>query len=518
MHAGVMKREAWKEQKYSEEKAARDEEVNMRFGTTDMSKEELRKVIDSDRRMYYRTEELNDKLYIHYKGWKEIKGLEGWTGLKALYAECNAFSKIQGLHNCRAIRSLFLSENCIRKIEGLETCVDLWSLNLSSNFIERIDGLSKLRKLNTLIIAKNKIGFGGVDDVAELLDTTINTLDIQGNRISDPDVLPEIFARMSDLRVLYLKDNPCGKKIPNYRKGITAYCKNLKYLDDRPVFPEDRRAAEAFNRGGLEEERAERRLIRKEADDAHTRNMKAFQEMVELARAEGREKKAMRAEDKYTEETDPVDTVEKRMKRQVDEWREEKKDELRDEGKEWAQRCLAHEREGGKNDKDKEKTWGGDDSEEYRWNSKGPDSSVAEPAAQDSDDATQEIPAEDTDEKKVDNRKLVYENIWDDAPPPTDRAKPGLSAAVKKPAFAPPPRSGTSNAAGARGVAGVAAAVSEAAAAAAAPAATQEAGRAADWYTRFAQISGKKAGVGDQAAAAELSPPDQPGAELDEMD
>lgn len=77
---------------------------------------------------------------------------------------------------------------------------------------------------------------------------------------------------MVDLRVLYLKGNPCAKKIPNYRKGITAVCGNLKplsfnflkknrllcllkperlhkiealygfvrYLDDRPVFPEAR--------------------------------------------------------------------------------------------------------------------------------------------------------------------------------------------------------------------------------------------------------------------------------------
>merc|ERR1719296_707171 len=75
--------------------------------------------------------------------------------------------------------------------------------------------------------------------------------------------------------------------------------------------------------------------------------MKAFQEMVERARAEGRERKAMRAEDRYTEETDPVDTQERRMKRQTEAWKEEHKDELRDDQKEWAQRCLQNERGGG---------------------------------------------------------------------------------------------------------------------------------------------------------------------------
>ena len=38
----------------------------------------------------------------------------------------------------------------------------------------------------------------------------------------------EVFVHMADLRVLYLKGNPCAKKIPNYRKGITAVCQNLK--------------------------------------------------------------------------------------------------------------------------------------------------------------------------------------------------------------------------------------------------------------------------------------------------
>ena len=50
----------------------------------------------------------------------------------------------------------------------------------------------------------------------------------------------------------------------------------LKYLDDRPVFEEDRRAAEAFGRGGFEEERRERERIKKEKDDAHWKNHEAF--------------------------------------------------------------------------------------------------------------------------------------------------------------------------------------------------------------------------------------------------
>jgi dynein assembly factor 1 len=53
------------------------------------------------------------------------------------------------------------------------------------------------------------------------------------------------------LGVLYLSGNPVCKKIENYRKTIITLLPQLKYLDDRPVFEEDRRFAEAFTRGGM---------------------------------------------------------------------------------------------------------------------------------------------------------------------------------------------------------------------------------------------------------------------------
>jgi len=404
LHTSVLKREESKEKAFRDERARREEEFQneFRLGGSEMTAKELRKIIDSDKRVYYRTEELNDKLYIHYKGWRELQNLEGWTGLKTLYAECNAFSEITGLQTCTKIRSLFLQENCIKQISGLETLTDLWSINLSSNFIERIEGLSACTKLNTLIIAKNKIGFGGIADIEQLADSSVCSLDLQDNRLEDPDILPEVFARMSDLRVLYLKGNPAAKKIVNYRKSLTAYCKDMRYIDDRPVFEDDRRCAEAFNRGGIEEERAEKRRIKEEKSQAHDRNMRLFQEMIENSRREKKERDAMRTEDKYTDDTDPVESSERRQKRLLDAWKENNKDDLKDDAKEYAERCLKAEREGKAKQEAQQENVDQDASD------------TTQKAAADRADAAGTDTGADTAAEKVDNRKLVYEDIWDD--------------------------------------------------------------------------------------------------------
>ena len=66
------------------------------------------------------------------------------------------------------------------------------------------------------------------------------TLDVQHNRIEDTTIL-DVLSAMPDLRVLYLMGNPVVKSIRYYRKTIIAICPKLRYLDDRPVFEEERR-------------------------------------------------------------------------------------------------------------------------------------------------------------------------------------------------------------------------------------------------------------------------------------
>ena len=81
------------------------------------------------------------------------------------------------------------------------------------------------------------------------------------------------------LACLYLKNNPCVREFKNYRRRLIGYISSLKYLDDRPVFINERRVAEAWIKDGKEGEESERNAIVKERD---MRNLKNFEETMEM--------------------------------------------------------------------------------------------------------------------------------------------------------------------------------------------------------------------------------------------
>jgi dynein assembly factor 1 len=152
-----------------------------------------------------------------------------------------------------------------------------------------IENISFNTKLDSLYLKSNRIGRGGLADMIGLLECpSLVCLDIQSNNISDVEILDEVLAKMPKLKVLYMQGNEITKKIPSYRKTVISKIPTLMYLDDRPVFVEDRRHAEAYTRGGIEAEREERNIIKKEKDEAHQKNHEAFKEMMRKAREEKR--------------------------------------------------------------------------------------------------------------------------------------------------------------------------------------------------------------------------------------
>ncbi|XP_068941754.1 dynein axonemal assembly factor 1 [Petaurus breviceps papuanus] len=219
-----------------------------------MTKSFLRKLCKEQK--LYVTPELNDTLYLHFKGFDCIENLEEYTGLRCLWLECNGIQKIENLQAQTELRCLYLQLNLIRKIENLEPLKKLSSLNLSNNYIKTIENLSCLPLLSTLQIANNYLET--VEDIQHLKDCqSICVLDLSNNKLYDPDIL-NVLEAMPDLRVLNLMGNTVIRKILHYRRTVTIRLKVLTYLDDRPVFPKDRACAEAWAKGGSEAEKEER--------------------------------------------------------------------------------------------------------------------------------------------------------------------------------------------------------------------------------------------------------------------
>ncbi|XP_037958591.1 dynein assembly factor 1, axonemal homolog isoform X2 [Teleopsis dalmanni] len=205
----------------------------------------------------YQTPALNDVLYLHYQGIQFIEELEEYTELKCLWLENNAISKIEGLQNQTKLRSLFLHSNLIKQIENLENCKLLDTLNLTSNHIRKIENIGSeiLPVLNTLYLASNYLQ--DAESLRELESCLyLSVLDLSDNRIDDLLAI-KIFSKMPALRVLVLRGNPIVSMLPQYRKTVILECRELTYLDSRPVFPKDRACAEAWLAGGYEAENKE---------------------------------------------------------------------------------------------------------------------------------------------------------------------------------------------------------------------------------------------------------------------
>ena len=69
--------------------------------------------------------------------------------------------------------------------------------------------------------------------------------DLSYNNLSDPDVM-EVLAKMQSLHVLNMIGNPLLRKTIDYRRNLLYKCKDITYLDSRPVTEKDRICLKAW--------------------------------------------------------------------------------------------------------------------------------------------------------------------------------------------------------------------------------------------------------------------------------
>ncbi|KAI9344318.1 hypothetical protein BDR26DRAFT_835765 [Obelidium mucronatum] len=247
----------------------------------------------------YATPYLNDKIYLHFKGFADIENLEPYTGLRSLWLEGNGLSQIKNLDALVELRCLFLHQNCLQVIENLDSLINLDTLNVANNLIKKISGLNHLTNLKTLQIDHNYLKTS--EDLIGLLECpSLGILDLSHNQIEDVEIV-EIFEKMPELTVLNIMSNPVIPKIPNYRRTMVSRLKKLAYLDDRPIFEKERLATEAWALGGLDAEREERMRQREEERKEHDRNFEALKKLQEEARAKRLEKFGPETEPEFSD-------------------------------------------------------------------------------------------------------------------------------------------------------------------------------------------------------------------------
>jgi dynein assembly factor 1 len=235
----------------------------------EMTKEWLKKHCKEQHQ--YGTPALNDKLYLHFKGFHAIENLEEYTGLRALFVEGNAIDSLDGLQALVNLKCLFMQQNMVSEIEEgvLDTLTELSNINLSNNNVKKLENMQNLTSLHTLQLANNFLS--SVAAISHLSECpSISVLDLSNNKIDGTwEELSEMLLTLPNLSVLYLQGNPIVNKIRFYRKNLIAKLAKLTYIDDRPVFPAERRCAEAWfaaggGPAGLEAEREERVKMQEE--------------------------------------------------------------------------------------------------------------------------------------------------------------------------------------------------------------------------------------------------------------
>eukprot|EP00796_Vickermania_ingenoplastis_P013341 gene13341-9173_t len=233
---------------------------------------------------------LNDQIFLHCKGFMKVENLEAYTELKALWLEQNSIADVRGLGAQQKLASLFLHNNALMTLKNYDAPLsNLRMLNISHNYLTSLRGLAGFCPiLETLQASHNHITSLEACEDLWGLSATLTSVDLSFNKIEqynapteegesrpegaalvqpakDPSAVVRFFEdHLPLVSVIYLQGNAITHGMKHYRRQMILHLPALTYLDERPVFVEERRIVTAWGTGGEEAESAERALIREE--------------------------------------------------------------------------------------------------------------------------------------------------------------------------------------------------------------------------------------------------------------
>lgn len=159
---------------------ATTDEKNVQQEEAVMTKDTIRKIC-KEAGLYHKPL-LNEKLYLHRRGFKLIENLDEYTEVRALWLNGNSLRRVCNLHPLSKLKCLFLQQNCLTRIENLSCCPELTYLDFSENNISRIEGLEGLRKLSSFKIARNRLT--SISDILELTSCpSLTNVDVSYNNL-----------------------------------------------------------------------------------------------------------------------------------------------------------------------------------------------------------------------------------------------------------------------------------------------------------------------------------------------